>query len=422
MPTRRLTDAFAEQVRVQRRTYFWDRQLAGLALRVGPTRAGRAVGARVWVFRYRMTGQSRRPELRLGRYPMTSAATAREAALRMSLQVTQGEDPGRAQPAPMKRRVFTVRDLCEHFERFHLPRLSPKTARPYKNMMRGHVLHPEYGLAEIGVNEVERGDVQRMLDAISEQLNRNGIRKIGQTKKVKGFFAGLLKYGVAEGLRDVGLRSPMKGVRVDTRRREFELEHVRPVGHVFEPEETQEVWKAFDRTDVFRSAVDALKLIALTGMRADEARTLTWDAVDLSEEYPCIRLRRHKTDRKRPVKEVPLSAAAVEMLSARGPGLPKSPVFASPRNASKPIGDIWTPWSKIRELAGVPRARIHDLRGLAACHLVDQGWSEVEIMNYMGWDAPEMVRRYTAASRAKKREGARILELQLTGASAPQVG
>ncbi len=357
---------------------------------------------------------------------MMSAEAAREAALAMSLEVMRGQDPARADQRPVKRRVYTVRDLCEHFERFHVPRLSPKTARPYKQMISGHVLNPDYGVGELGINEVERADVQRMIDAITEQLNRNGLRKIGQAKKVKSFFAGLLKYGVAEGLRDAGLGSPMRGVRIDTRRKDFELERVRPVGHVFEPEETRAVWRAFERTDVFRAAVDALKLIALTGMRADEARTLTWDAVELDGDYPCVRLRRHKTDRKRPIKEVPLSGAAVEMLRARGPGLPKCPVFESPRDAGKPLGDLWTPWSKIRKLADVPRARIHDLRGLAACHLVEQGWSEVQIMNHMGWDAPEMVRRYTAASRTKKREGALILEHRLTGAPAtapaPRVG
>ena len=66
---RKLTEIFAETVRVPRRTYYWDRQLAGFGLRVGPTRAGGSPGRRVWVFRYRLPGQRRRPEVRSWSHP-----------------------------------------------------------------------------------------------------------------------------------------------------------------------------------------------------------------------------------------------------------------------------------------------------------------------------------------------------------------
>jgi len=349
--------------------------------------------------------------VRLGLYPGLSAEMARERALGLSLQVARGQDPFCEQSRPVPSKVFTVRDLWEHFAKFHLPKLSPKTAKGYEHMAKGHVLNAEYGLGAVPVDSVTRREVQDLIDTISEQSNRKGIRKIGQAKKVKGFVSALMNYAVAEELRDAGLRSPLAGVRVDTRRRDWELDRVEAIGHTFEPDEVDRVWDAFERTDVFQTAVDALRLIALTGVRSDEARSLTWDSVVTTGDFPHIRLRRHKTDKKVPIKEVPLCLSALEVLARQQKGLGSSPVFPSPVDAGKPVGDLWTPWSKIRKIAGVPRARVHDLRGLAACQLLEEGWSEAQIQAFMGWDSPSMVRRYISASKAMKRAGAKVLDL-----------
>lgn len=391
---------------VEERVYFWDQQLPGFGLRVSPARAGRGgPPRRVWVFRYRAPGSRRQREVKLAAYPVMDFPTAREEAMGLALAVAKGIDPQRTQTSRT-----TVRELCELFERVRFPVLSPKTARGYASMMRNHVLAPRYGIAELDVADVGKDDLQALLNAISEQLNRKGTRKVGQAKKAHGFLRTLFNFAIDEGLRPVG-SSPIRGVRVDARRRDWELDKIEPVGHIFEAEETPRVWEALDEANIHEAAADALRLIALTGVRSDEARLLCWRDVVLDGPYPHLAVRRHKTDVRHPIKDVPLSTSAVEILRRRRPGLPGAYVFPSPVDASKPVGDLWTPWTRVRELAGVPRARVHDLRGLAACQLAAAGWSEAQIQVFMGWDSQEMVRNYVAASQGIKREGARILEL-----------
>ena len=366
------------------------------------------------MLRYRMPGQAKRPEFKLGSYPALGAVEARQEALSMILRVARGESPLAERERNERQRApkLTVADLCQRFRDERMVTMAPKTTRSYGYMITGHVLNADYGVGALAVSEVEKRDLQALLNAISEQIGRTGLRKVGQAKKVRGFLKTLFNYAAAEGLRD-GLNCPLGGIHVDARRREWERPLVRRVRYVFEPEEVPLVWRALAVTRMPEAARDALRLIAWTGVRKDEARTLTWGDVRLGDRYPHLEVRRHKNENKYPIKHVPLSTGCVEMLKSRGIGLPGAFVFASPVDAGKPIGDIGTPWSRARKRFGAPAPRIHDLRGLAAAQLMDAGWTEAQIQRFIGWDSIEMVRLYVGASKEMKQRGAEILDLGL---------
>src|SRR5713101_1427099 len=86
--TKDLTAGFAERVRVEKRTDYYDSKLTGFVLRVTEN------GKKTWAIAYRHQRQNRR--VTLGTYPVLNATEARRAA-RIALRDAQlGTDPAAA--------------------------------------------------------------------------------------------------------------------------------------------------------------------------------------------------------------------------------------------------------------------------------------------------------------------------------------
>jgi hypothetical protein len=86
MPRNRLTDAAIKALRPSdKQVTYWDANLPGFGLRVAPG------GARTWIAQYRAAGRVRR--LKLGRYPLTTLADARDKAKAVLGSVAEGADP-----------------------------------------------------------------------------------------------------------------------------------------------------------------------------------------------------------------------------------------------------------------------------------------------------------------------------------------
>lgn len=411
MVSRKLSETFARSATTKKRSYYWDTVLPGFGLRVSPPPRGRGGCRRTWMYRYRTAVGERQREFKLGSHPIMGFPAARVRVLGLMSEVAAGRDPSRQRHEA--RRAMSIRDLCAAFVEVRIPTMSKKGAKPYLSMIKNHILNPSYGLPRVALAELDTADIQGLVDAVASQLNGKGIRKLAQAKKVKDLMRTLYNFSIDQGYREPSTRCPLRGVRLDRRRKDWELPKIEPIGHIFEGGEPHATWIALQEVPIHPAASDALKLIALTGVRSDEARELRWRDVKLEARYPHLQVRRHKTDKRVPIKEVPLSSSAREVLRRWGPRGPEEFVFPSPVDDSKPVGDLWTPWTRVRKAAKVPRARVHDLRGLAACHLVEAGWSETQIMAFMAWESRDMVRRYVSASRSMRRDGADILDLSL---------
>jgi integrase len=102
-------------------------------------------------------------------------------------------------------------------------------------------------------------------------------------------------------------------------------------------------------------AVAALRLLIFTGCRMSEVLTLRWQDVDLGAAT--IRLPDSKTGRK----EVLLNAPARQLLSHL-PRLEGHPYVIAGGRHKDHLKDLERPWRRIRKLAGLHDARVHDLR------------------------------------------------------------
>ncbi|MFH1036432.1 MAG: site-specific integrase [Pseudomonadota bacterium] len=101
--------------------------------------------------------------------------------------------------------------------------------------------------------------------------------------------------------------------------------------------------------------ISLVRLLVLTGCQLGEIQNLKWEHVDL--EAGALRL----PDSKTGAKVVPLGDSAMELLA----NLPRAPfaVYVCPGlKANRPLVGIHRAWYRIRERAGLPDLRLHDLR------------------------------------------------------------
>jgi integrase len=138
------------------------------------------------------------------------------------------------------------------------------------------------------------------------------------------------------------------------------------------------------------SAAAGLRLLVLTGCRKSEIMTLQWGYVDF--ERSCLRL----PDSKTREKIVHLPSAAVELLNA----LPRVSTWVLPGDRERRVGDnghytgMQKAWERVREQAGVPGLRLHDLRHSFASFAVAEGQSLFMVAKLLGHKQTRTTERY----------------------------
>ncbi|MCP4383578.1 MAG: site-specific integrase [Hyphomicrobiales bacterium] len=103
------------------------------------------------------------------------------------------------------------------------------------------------------------------------------------------------------------------------------------------------------------SAIAIIRLLAFTGARKSEIASLRWSEVDLERGY--LRLGDSKTGEK----IIPIGAPACEVLANVDVVEGSEYVFPASRGCGRFQG-VERVWRKVRDVAGFPTLRLHDLR------------------------------------------------------------
>ncbi len=346
MPRANITDrwlrsAKCKALRERRQTDYWDtNRPAGFGVRVSPL-----TGVKTFAVRYR-SGDLRRC-YKLGVYPNTTLAQAREEARELLRRVGRGEDPARERheartaPPPM-----TVGAFLDHYLERH--------SKPRKKSWR---------------------EDARRIERVKAKLGDRSL-------------ADLTTPDVAALHAEVGKSAPVEANRI-VQLMTAALNMAREWGHLPEgaPNAAAQVKRYAERSRerfltrdelprVIESLADELNpyvrgafmLILLTGLRKSEALRLEWSHVDLDN-----RLLRIPETKAGGGRTVPLSDATVQLLE----GLPRetSP-FVFPgrtRGTHLSVSNINRAWRRARKAAGVPDVTIHDLRRSCGSWLAMQG-------------------------------------------------
>jgi integrase len=173
-------------------------------------------------------------------------------------------------------------------------------------------------------------------------------------------------------------------------------------------------------------------VIAWTGCRRGEACGLHWEDVDL--DAGSIFIRRavvtvqggtmERGTKTGDVRRIAIGPRTVELLGAHREGCrvraeacdaeiaPSAYVFSPDAAGRLPYApnSISRAFNTACKAAGVPHARVHDLRHHSATTLLKNGASVGEVMDRHGWRSVQMVNRYRHLLDAQDAEAARTLE------------
>jgi integrase len=326
----------------------WDDEVGGFGIRL------REGGGRSWVFQYRIGNRQRR--IGLGSVSAVDLNKARQTAKDLYAQVRLGEDPAAVKSSARIAASETFGAIVQRFLAYQRGRLRPRT---YPDLER-HLLKHSKMLHGLQLAKITRRDIATAIGTVSGDATSNRVRT-----SLSSFFS----WAMGEGLLD---QNPVLGTNKRAERKRT---------RVLSREELPIIW-TYAGDDHYGVI---LKLLALTGARADEIAALRWS--EISQDLTMITLPAERVKNGRE-HEIPLSLAARKLIEAQPrrtnpDGSPRDLIFG---NAQGPFSG----WSnsknalveRITKGTGreLPHFTPHDLRRSFSTHANELGLAQPHVI------------------------------------------
>jgi integrase len=357
---------------------FFDDDIPGFGLRL------RAGGAARWVFQYDIAGRTRR--MTLGSTKALTATRARATASELHHKVRLGQDPAGEKAEGRVRAAESFKAILDVYmagQRKQLKSLS------YVQKER-HLLKHCSALHGLPLVKVDRRAVAAKLAKVEA---RSGPI---EANRVRASLSAFFNWCISEGYLD---HNPVVGTN---RRPEKSRDHV------LSDSDLKAIWAATAGEDDYSAIV---RLLLLTGCRANEIGSLSWTEVFGDRiVLPGWRVKNSRDH------IVPLSAPAQAILQARPKMLGRDFIFGRPHN-----GRSFTGWSACKLLlderikasgAKVKDWTNHDLRRTAATRMAELGVAPhiVEaVLNHVSGHKHGVAGIYNRAAYAPEKKMALVL-------------
>jgi integrase len=381
--TKRVVDQASAKTKA---TSLWDDELKGFGLRVWPS------GRKVYIVKCRIKGRQR--FITIGPHGPVTAEQARVRAFEMLSEAKAGRDP--AKELDQARKAPTMKGLGKRFLQEHVAlRCKATTQAEYKRSAELFI-NPKLGTRK--VTDIERKDIAEL---------HHGLQHIPyQANRTLGVLSKMFNLAEVWGLRPDG-SNPCRHVKKyaeQKRERFLDPPEIAELGRVL-----HEVEQDGSET---KAAVNAVRLLLLTGCRLSEIMTLKWEHVDLKARelrFP---------DSKTGAKIVPFGKTAAAVLK----GIKKlddNPYVITGKKPGSRLTDLQHPWRRIRSKAGLDSVRIHDLRHSYASGALALGEGLPMIGKLLGHTQVQTTARYAhlakdpvkiAGSRVSDTIGAAMLK------------
>jgi integrase len=236
-----ITNGKAEQI-------YFDDEIVGFGLRV------RKTGGRTLIFQYGRRGPGNKtPKLKIGTVGAIDFAEARKVAKTYYARVQLGEDPARDKSDAKVKSAETFAAFLPRFLAHQRERLRPRT---YPDLERHLLVHAK-ALHDLPLAKVTRRDVAAVIGTVA------GNAGDPTSNRVRTSLSSFFSWCMGEGLLDA---NPVIG----TNKREEKKRD-----RVLAPAELRLIW-----THAGEDHYGAiLRLLMLTGARANEIASLRWDEV-----------------------------------------------------------------------------------------------------------------------------------------------
>jgi integrase len=360
----------------------WDDEIPGFGVRCRPS------GAKSYFVKYRTLG-GRQRWLTLDEHGSMTPEQARKAARRQKAAIAEGADP--AGERDKKRREATVavaadRYLAEHVAAHNKPSTAAEARRIIETRIK-----PKLGT--IKITELTRADVKAWHQAMSAtpyEANR-GLAYLSKMLTLAATEWQLCADNPCTGIK----RFPEK-----KRERYFADDELARIG---------EALAAAEREGTEAPGfILLIRLLATTGLRLGEALMLEWPDIDLPGR--AIRLR----DAKAGARTVHIGAAAVAILDAVADK--SGPVVQDRDGALLRDSRAQHAWARLRERAGLPDGRLHDLRHTAGTFAALAGANAFVVRDLLGHKTLAMTGRYVERAADMVRATADIVSNRVAAA------
>jgi integrase len=224
----------------------WDDQCPGFGIRL------RSSGSRTWVFQYTLGGGKQR-RMSLGVVSAVPIAEARKIAEKLYAQVKLGQDPAGKRAEARLKSAETFEAVTARFLNRQRTRLRP---RSYPDVER-HLLKHSKVLHGLQLAQVSKRDIATVLAAVEK--NSGGTTRNRVRTSLMTFFTWCCREGLLEANPAINTNKAAEAPRDRT----------------LSPEELRLVW-THAGDDQYGAII---KLLALTGARADEIASLRWSEV-----------------------------------------------------------------------------------------------------------------------------------------------
>lgn len=342
-------------------TVVWDEELRGFGLRVYPN------GRKVYVVKCRIKGRQR--FITIGQHGPVTADQARTKAYNILSEAKNGRDPARE--LDRTRKSPTMKELGKRFLKEHVAvRCKSSTESEYKRSIELFI-NPKLGTRK--ATDIERRDITELHHSLSHIPY--------QANRTLGVLCKMFNLAEAWGVRPDGSNPCLHVKKYPEEKRERFLS----------PEEYAALGKTLRQIEEegseMQSAINAVRLLMLTGCRLGEIMTLKWDHVNLkSREF-------RLPDSKTGSKIVHFGEAVAEVLK-KIERLDDNPWVITGRKEGARLTDLQHPWRRIRTRAGLPDVRIHDLRHSYASGALALGEALPMIGKLLGHTQVQTTARY----------------------------
>lgn len=386
--SRRAMDAMTPRAA---RYYVWDSQLAGFGVKVMPSRR------KTYVFKCRTAGG----RAGVGREPVIGVdgsitpEQARKVAQGWAAKVALGQDP--AADRQTARAAERMADLFARYLLDHAALHKKPSSVLNDRAMIETTLRPAFGTTR--VKDMARSDIAKWHSKLS--------RTPYAANRALALLSKALNLAELWGLREPGSNPcrQIKKFKEERRERFLSAAEFRRLVETLGRAAAGAL--GGDPPAVMSPlAVGAIRLLILTGARKSEILGLHWDWVDFDKGLAV--LPDSKTGRRR----LFLPPEALDVL--RGiPRLADNPNVIASARPGHCLVNLKRPWEIIRQEAGLPEVRLHDLRHSFASVAASAGMSLPQIGALPGHNSPQTTARYahladSVQHQAAAEVGARI--------------
>ena len=331
----------------------------------------------------------------IGKVGEISSQAARAMA-RVMLKQIEEDKGGRT----MRTRGALAPIMSDFFYQTYLERvrLESRSYQTHEALFRNHIA-PIFG--ETRLTDIDEEDVVRFANHLKAKVVGGGRwEKTGGRALADGTVKRILVllrhiFNIAMGLPRTRVReNPTKGLKLTTDR------HI--VGLFLTSDELKAVLDAAEQSPNADLA-DMLRVLMGTGLRRSNVFRMKWQWIDEKRGTLTIPA---SEDKGKKGMVLPLSQGVKTLLAERRKTATSSEwVFPNPKTG-KPYHSCRNAWVTVRNRAGLPTLRIHDLRHTYASMMLESGSNLIDVQQALGHASLTTTQVYTHVSPARKQERA----------------